>query len=145
MVLAGPNLVGQQARWLDFLGEFDFEIVYRLESRHWNADALSRRSCRTCVFNRGDPSLENLEYRVAEVIRTPVVAETVDTHDTWALAKLSKAQAVDPELAVVYGWRADSEYPPPWSEVIENSDATKAYWAQWDMLELNEGPSIENE
>ena len=24
-----PNLVRQQARWLDFLGEFDFENIYR--------------------------------------------------------------------------------------------------------------------
>ena len=36
------NLVGQQARWLDFLGEFDFGIAYRPGSRHTNADALSR-------------------------------------------------------------------------------------------------------
>ena len=44
------NLVGQQARWFDFLGEFDFEIIYRPGARHRTADALSRRRCRTCTF-----------------------------------------------------------------------------------------------
>ena len=34
MFLAGPNLVGQQARRFDFLGEFDFKIAYRPEPRH---------------------------------------------------------------------------------------------------------------
>ena len=88
--------MGQQARRLDFLGEFDFEIAYRPGIRHRNADALSRRSCRTSVFCRGDPSSDILENTAAEVIRTPVVRQTVDTHDTWAQAELTKEQAADP-------------------------------------------------
>ena len=80
-----PNLVGQQARWLDFLGEFDFEIAYRPGYRNRNADALSRRSCRARVFCRGDPPYEGLENRAAVVMGTPTAAKSMKTHETWPL------------------------------------------------------------
>ena len=64
----------------------------------------------------------------------------MDTHETWAPREMEKTQAVDPELAVVYGWRVNSEEPHPWSNVIEHSEATKSYWAQWHLLELNGVP-----
>ncbi len=38
-----PTPIGQQARWLSVVEEFDFEIQHRPGSRHVNADALSRR------------------------------------------------------------------------------------------------------
>ena len=37
--------VGQQARWLDFIEQFDLELVYRRGASHGNADSLSRRPC----------------------------------------------------------------------------------------------------
>jgi hypothetical protein len=37
------DLVGQAARWLDFIEEYDFTIVHRSGSSHGNCDALSRR------------------------------------------------------------------------------------------------------
>ncbi|KRZ82180.1 Retrovirus-related Pol polyprotein from transposon 17.6 [Trichinella sp. T8] len=39
---------GQVARWLQQLGEFDFEVIYRPGRKHQNADALSRGSCKQC-------------------------------------------------------------------------------------------------
>jgi len=51
-----PEPVGQQARWIGFLEEFDFDVVHRPRRQHINADALSRipyrsdeDSCRTVV------------------------------------------------------------------------------------------------
>ena len=38
-----PEPIGQQARWLEILEEYDFEIQHRSGARHTNADALSRR------------------------------------------------------------------------------------------------------
>jgi len=38
-----PEPIGQQGRWLDFLAEFDLEIVHRAGKNHSNSDALSRR------------------------------------------------------------------------------------------------------
>ena len=37
-----PEPIGQQARWLEILEEFDYEIEHRPGSKHGNADALSR-------------------------------------------------------------------------------------------------------
>ena len=40
-----PEPVGQQARYLDLLEEYDMEIVHRPGMSHQNSDALSRRPC----------------------------------------------------------------------------------------------------
>ena len=42
-LLRTPEPVGQQARWLDLIGEFDFQIIHRPGVQHRNSDALSRR------------------------------------------------------------------------------------------------------
>ena len=40
---SAKELIGQQARWLDFIEEFDFELQHRAGTVHGNADALSRK------------------------------------------------------------------------------------------------------
>ena len=42
-----PEPIGQQARWLEVIEEFDFVIKHRPGSQHRNADALSRGPCRS--------------------------------------------------------------------------------------------------
>ena len=45
------------------------------------------------------------------MVETPAAAESVQTPEHWVSAELAKAQAVDPELAMICGWRLDSEDP----------------------------------
>jgi len=40
-----PEPLGQQARWLDLLAEYNFKIQHRAGTAHRNSDALSRRPC----------------------------------------------------------------------------------------------------
>jgi len=40
-----PDPVGQQARWLEIMEEYDFQVEHRPGVKHGNADALSRRPC----------------------------------------------------------------------------------------------------
>ena len=40
-----PEPVGQQARWLDLISQFNFRIVHRPGSQHTNSDSPSRRPC----------------------------------------------------------------------------------------------------
>ena len=42
-----PEPIGQQARWLEILEEFDFSVQHRAGTLHGNADALSRRVAAT--------------------------------------------------------------------------------------------------
>ena len=41
-IIKAKDPEGQLARWIEFLSTFDFEIQYRPEQRHHNADSLSR-------------------------------------------------------------------------------------------------------
>ena len=38
-----PEPMGQLARWLTFVEQYDFEVIHRAGSKHGNADGLSRR------------------------------------------------------------------------------------------------------
>jgi hypothetical protein len=38
-----PEIIGQAARWLEFIEEHDFDIVHRAGAAHGNCDALSRK------------------------------------------------------------------------------------------------------
>ena len=40
---SAKELIGQQARWLDFIEEFNFDLQHRAGVSHGNADALSRK------------------------------------------------------------------------------------------------------
>jgi len=40
-----PDPIGQQARWLEQMEEYDFVVEHRAGSSHSNADSLSRRPC----------------------------------------------------------------------------------------------------
>ena len=42
-----PEPIGQQARWLEILEEFDFQVQHRPGTQHSNADSLSRRIAAT--------------------------------------------------------------------------------------------------
>src|SRR5208282_706611 len=61
-----PDPIGQQARWLEQLEEFDYAIEHRPGKRHGNADALSRRPCpkRDCVCREENQSGEGVNVSV---------------------------------------------------------------------------------
>ena len=43
-----PDPVGQQARWLEQLATFEFDIIHRPGIKHANADGVSRIPCKQC-------------------------------------------------------------------------------------------------
>ena len=48
---SAKELIGQQARWLDFIEEFNFTLQHRAGTLHSNADALSRKHSLTELQN----------------------------------------------------------------------------------------------
>ena len=134
-----PNLIGQQARWLDLLGEYDFQIEFRAGSKHQNADALSRRNCRSCVFCGGSRKLECFWTCATGVGAVPEAVHEPDPADPWSPEALRRARAEDHELRDIVSWRTGSDIARPWSNVVGRGEATKEYWSQWDLLVLKDG------
>ena len=64
--------MSQQGRWQERLQEFDFAIEHRLERKHGNADALSRRPCgrpeccRTTNVKKG-PEVQHIVVLLGEL------------------------------------------------------------------------------
>ena len=48
------NPEGQVARWIQVLGEYDYEVVHRRGRAHGNADGLSRRPCKQRQLTDGE-------------------------------------------------------------------------------------------
>ena len=108
--------VAQQARWLDFIEQFDVEIKYRSGPAHRNADALSRRPCEmdgACgQCNRGQGSTLCHEPYQAAAVKTrrqtrlenegPVDAANVDP---CSVQDNQQAMARDPPKLVRADYR----------------------------------------
>src|SRR6218665_1899613 len=47
-----PKPIGQQARWLSIVEEFDFDVLHRPGAVHSNAASFSRRPCRVDAIRR---------------------------------------------------------------------------------------------
>ena len=127
-----PNLVGQQERFSDLLAEFDFEVEYLPGYKHGNADALSRRSCRSCLFCQ--------QPRESECLATFTSPDArFEPEDRWVAERLGTAQQAEKGLKTVIDWRMASDACPSWEEVQKNVEDAKEYWNQWELLELKEG------
>ena len=131
-----PEPIGQQARWLDVIGEFDFEIEHRPGRNHGNADAMSRKPCRQCGF--GDEGrTESGPDGAVRAIHTDAPAE--DPSHPWSPESIAIATAEDPELSTVSKWLNDTKGRPAWSEVLPMSKGLKNFWQQYDRLKIENG------
>ena len=116
-----PEPIGQQARWLETLEGFDYEIEHRPGAKHCNADALSRRPCRQCHMDNskvGDVYARSLKLQVSS-----------DPDDPWSPECLAAAYKDDPETGEFYRLFQLYGADIPWREVVPCSRFTKAYWA----------------
>jgi hypothetical protein len=59
-----PQAIGQQARWLERIEEYDFDFQHRPGTRHGNANAMSGRPCRRlgcCIREMGDVQNDGMQ------------------------------------------------------------------------------------
>jgi hypothetical protein len=85
--------IGQNARWLEQLGEYDFEIVHRPGTKHANADALSRHPCpvRTpCSACKPESYVERCN--AVRGASEPILEESASRCDWWTLDELTAAR-----------------------------------------------------
>ena len=119
------NPSGMLARWLEILGNYQFDILYRPGSQHTAADALSRRPDESCdVGCQTDiPQAESSAHcrRLAA--------------EDWSLSFIQSEQAEDEVLAEVTRLLSAGRRPRR-SEV---SATLKPWVRQWSRLRLLKG------
>ena len=118
--------VGQQARWLETLEEYQFEVEHRPGKKHANADALSRRPCRQC-------SLDDDYVKACKVTLKPKVEDDSDMKDDnlfFQPEQLRKDYATDPQLSTFYQLIESNAEKVPWEEVVGLDRITKGLWTE---------------
>lgn len=205
--------IGQQARWLDLLSEFNFVIQHRPGESHRNSDALSRRPCekdslQNCsqcakserqdryicqisktmgsnqsffihgtttakspavkaanndIIRQSSPltrvdvgtditstsSAESNELRdemkskpmdnVARLCNITTVVTPSNTELNLSLDDIRAAQQADESISPIIVALAKSSDKPGQDFISDKSNETRAYWAQWSTLTLENG------
>jgi len=159
-----PEPVGQQARWLDLLAEFNFTIQHRPGEASKNADGLSRRvcdeNCRHChrkshvksvrsVVGAETQISENADEssvgeEVAESDQVLLICATEATEpladaDLFAPVALRQAQANDETISPVVNWLRAGAGRPEWKQLETLSEDTRTLWGQFESLQLKDG------
>ena len=141
-----PEPMGQLARWLAFIEQYNFDIVHRPGMRHGNADALSRRpDANACIrgttvteSNTSASAPESALDDDTHVKRVPISAgehpEDADKH-TPTMAEM---QLNDPEIGILIKMRLQNTHPSVESFVAQ-SDAAKELLGHWSHLEVHDG------
>ena len=120
---------GQMARWLEALAPCNLKIEYRKGSAHRNADGMSRRPCleQNCTYcARQEEKAE--KARQVEVKRVQLKGDV-----QW-----DQEQEKDPDVRRVRQW-LEGRTRPDWATVAAFGAGTKALWAMWDSLRLQNG------
>lgn len=121
---------GQVARWIERLQSYDFTIEHRKGSQHGNADALSRRPCKIeCGHcSRTENKAGTIDVRLLNVL----------PEEKWTKEEVQRDQRSDTDLATIIKHK-ELGRKPAWQEISNESQICKAYWAQWQSLELHDG------
>ena len=132
-----PEPVGQQARWLGLLEEFDYTVIHRPGNRHGNADAMSRRPCprARCCPKEAEYSDETVAA-VCNAVTDSDGPEVQDIEPVWSLEQIGREQAEDPEVGPIHSLFSAGGDCPPWDSVAHLSEASKTLWRQWSRLTI---------
>ena len=86
-----PNLSKRQARWLDFIAEFDFEIVHKPGKSNVVADALSRVHTVECgvtaSVQQGEKLWKNLSKEYKKDEKTNEKFENIEAHPGFTISQ----------------------------------------------------------
>src|ERR1043165_1249582 len=118
-----PVPIGQQARWLSIVEEFQLQIHHRGGLVHGNADAMSRRP-----------------YSIDAITSVPAAASLDSTLPSeWSRAVIFSEQRADPDLGWIIAQKEASLEVPSYDLARSRSGIVKNLLAQWPQLELRNG------
>ena len=138
-----PEPIGQQARWISFIDEFQFDIEHRPGKKHGNADAMSRIPCQQCGLaevETGEVLLsDENQCDVAAALRPLRPAAETPIGLNWDKSLVSAASSTDVVLKHIVSWMRASSLQPEWDVVKTYPLAVRAYWRAWPRLQLIDG------
>ena len=135
-----PNPVGQNARWLEILGEYDFEIKHRRGASHGNADTISRHpclrkpSCTAC--HPAHNETEGLHCASVKQMSTQDDPGAIDML-CWSPDDLPAAQRSDPDIGFVMAMLESSPHKPTWDQIAAQSADVKSLCNEWERLQIH--------
>jgi transposase InsO family protein len=133
--------IGQNARWVEQLEEYEFDVQHRPGTRHGNADAMSRHPCPVrspCTACRPKPEVEQCNA-VKQIQEDAVDASEILNDDLWSAEALREHQKADAEIGPVYEAMSASSEKPSSKMTALWSRETKILWHQWPRLNLING------
>ena len=120
--------IAQEARWLEFLGQFDFDIIHRPGARHGNADSLSRRPP---VEDASDVTTNDTAVFCAACKLPQLVNPDLSSIGLVGKGDLAQKQASDPEIGRFVELICSRDNCPSVSELQRESEITKMLCGQW--------------
>ena len=112
------NPEGQIARWIQRLHEYDFEVKHRPGHLHANADAVSRRPCRStsCThcdrLEKRDISTDPIVSPIVQLVQFCTTSEPESL--PWCGEGLRQTQRNDHDIKCIIDWKNER---PPWSKI----------------------------
>ncbi|CAC5422630.1 unnamed protein product [Mytilus coruscus] len=113
---------GQTARWLEELGTYNLTVTHRAGRKHSNADALSRRPCKSCERQESGNHISDDETDEIQLEESDFVNQ-----------ELHENEEPTPRIEIV------RKNKPDWDQVSKGTSYQKTIWRQWDRLTINNG------
>ena len=134
-----PEPIGQQARWVEILEEFDFEVEHHPGARHGNADSPSRHASLLHAQHDGScpPVMPTVSSVAASSASTPVTAAATSPSSSAAQAAVMDWPAVqqsDPIVGEIYNLVQNGSHRPAPESVADRCSEMKALCSQYDRL-----------
>jgi transposase InsO family protein len=136
-----PEPIGQQARWLEVLEEFNYEVEHRAGNKHCNADALSRRPVDVIAAIENDdqdwrPNRRTVKRGGRGVPATQPTTNTADTFNWPAI------QQTDDDVSFVYQLVENGQKQPKPEVLTARSADVKVLCSQFNRLTLSDNGTL---
>ena len=131
-----PEPIGQQARWLEILEEYDYRVMHRPGKNHCNADALSRRpsemSTIRVVTRQQGRQLRSELFKPTTDQSNPHEPQDISSNLDWP-----EAQKADPDVRYIYDLLISKAGAPEPGVLTSKSADIKTMCSQIERLSIS--------
>ena len=143
---------GQVARWIQELNTYNLTVIHRCGKSHTNADALSRKPCKSCKRqqelqeehehsnNQAEEDMSEQEIRA--ITRSHALKQSSQLKANqylligWDPVEIGTCQTNDVNIGSIKLDRQEGRDKPCWNQISAGTSSLKTLWRQWDRLEV---------